>query len=485
MSSKVRTEGGAAAHGTSLAFRLTAWYSTASFLLVSTAVGLLYYGLSGNLKRLSEQLLEDELNVCRALVRERGGDMHALREEAEIDSAIRKYEKFYVRVIGENGQVLATTPGMDQELSSAHIAQEEARSQGGIFWLQSPDGTPYRAMVATLSVDSRAVAKWIVQVAVDLTQEQQVLARHRVWVYTVLAAALLLCPWAGYAIARRGTRPLHDMADMARHVSSSTLNERIQAQGYPSEVAALAETFNGMLERLEESFARLSRFSADIAHELRTPVNNIRGESEVALARTRTVEEYRDALGSCLEESVRLTELIESLLFLARAESPGGHLKRREENIGALLKDVRDYYEAAAAEAGVTLVVGSGSEITGAVDRALLQRAIGNLVSNALANTPAGGTIALSARGVDGRVQIEIGDSGTGIAAEALPKVFDRFYRADPARARVSGGAGLGLAIVRQIVALHGGDVQIASELGRGTTVSITLPPPAAQAAHA
>ena len=118
-------------------------------------MGLLYYGLSGNLKRLSEQLLEDELNVCRALVRERGGDMHALREEAEIDSAIRKYEKFYVRVIGERGQVLATTPGMDQELSSAHIAQEEARSRGGIFWLQSPDGTPYRAMVATLAVDRR------------------------------------------------------------------------------------------------------------------------------------------------------------------------------------------------------------------------------------------------------------------------------------------------------------------------------------------
>jgi two-component system heavy metal sensor histidine kinase CusS len=214
-------------------------------------------------------------------------------------------------------------------------------------------------------------------------------------------------------------------------------------------------------------------------------VNNIRGESEVALARTRTVEEYRDALGSCLEESVRLTELIESLLFLARAESPGGHLKRCEENIGALLKDVCDYYEAAAAEAGVSLVVGPGSDISGAVDRALLQRAIGNLVSNALANTAAGGTIELNARGLDDRVRIEIGDTGTGIAAEALPKVFDRFYRADPARARVSGGAGLGLAIVRQIVALHGGAVEIASEVGQGTTVSITLPPRAAEAVHA
>jgi two-component system heavy metal sensor histidine kinase CusS len=312
-------------------------------------------------------------------------------------------------------------------------------------------------------------------VAVDLTQEQEVLARHRVWVWAVLAAGLIFCPWVGFVIARRGTAPLRDIAETARHIGSSTLSERIGAEGRPAEIADLADTFNAMLQRLEESFVRLSQFSADIAHELRTPVNNIRGEAEVALARARSADEYRDVLGSCLEETVRLSEVIESLLFLARAESPGDHLKRLPEDIGALLSDVRDYYEAAAAEAGVAIKVNSGA-ITGEVDRALLQRAIGNLVSNALAHTPAGGVITLNARQQSGRIRIEIADTGSGIPAEALPRVFDRFYRADPARPRKSGGGGLGLAIVRQIVLLHGGEVQIASQVGRGTAVSVMLP---------
>jgi two-component system heavy metal sensor histidine kinase CusS len=481
MFSKMNGKPGTAARGASLAFRLTAWYSTASFLLVASATGLLYFGLSGNLKRLSEQLLADELDVCRALVDGRGGDLHALREEAEIDSAIRKYEKFYVRVIGPDQQVLAVTPGMDQELSSSQITSQFA-GRSGVIWMQSPSGRPYRVVIATLA--AQAGSRLHLQVAVDLTQELEVLARHRVWVYTVLAAGLLFCPWVGFVIARRGTRPLREMAETARHVHSATLNERICIEGYPSEVADLADTFNEMLERLEDSFTRLSRFSADIAHELRTPVNNIRGESEVALARARSPEEYRDVLGSCLEEAVRLTDLIESLLFLARVESPGDHLKRHSEDLGGLLTDVRDYYEAAAAEAGVTLLVEGGAGVVAAVDRTLLQRAIGNLVSNALANTPAGGAIRLSARRCPEGVRMEVSDTGVGIPVEVQPRVFDRFYRADPARSRNSGGTGLGLAIVHQIVSLHGGNVRLNSEAGRGATVSVTLPQAAAEAAH-
>jgi two-component system heavy metal sensor histidine kinase CusS len=231
-----------------------------------------------------------------------------------------------------------------------------------------------------------------------------------------------------------------------------------------------------MLQRLEDSFLRLSRFSADIAHELRTPVNNIRGESEVALAKPRTAEEYRDALGSCLEETVRLSELIESLLFLARAESPGDHLKRKRQDVGALLSGVRDYYEASALDSGVTLRFECDGEVVGEVDGPLLQRALGNLVANALAHTAAGGSISLSASRQAEKLYLEVKDTGSGIAREALPKVFDRFYRADPARARGSGGTGLGLAIMRQIVILHGGDVKIESQAGAGTTVSVTLP---------
>jgi two-component system heavy metal sensor histidine kinase CusS len=314
------------------------------------------------------------------------------------------------------------------------------------------------------------------QLAVDLTQEQVILERQRVWVWVVFVAALLLCPAVGAAIARRGTQPLRDVAETARHVGSKTLNERIHSDGYPAEVRVLANAFNAMLERLEESFGRLSRFSADIAHELRTPVNNIRGEAEVALARARTPEEYVDALGSCLEESVRLSELIEPLLFLARSESPGDQLKLTREDLGQILEDLREYYEATAAEIGVTLTVSAGDGVAATVDRTLFQRAIGNLISNALAHCSPGDNVRLSARVEAGRILVDVSDTGSGISADALPRVFDRFYRADPARTRNPGSAGLGLAIVQQIITLHGGEVRIVSELGRGTSVTLVLP---------
>jgi len=459
----------------SLAVRLTAWYTTASFLLVAAATLLLYVHLADTLRQISEQSLLDELNVCRALVLERGGDSHALHEEVEIDSAVRRYQKFYVRVLDRSGTALSTTPGMDRDLSARRVS-EAAATHSGVFWIDSPRGAAFRAIVATVPRDAAGKEMWTVQAAVDLTQEEIVLGRQRWWIALVLGASLLICPGVGFLIAHRGTSPLREVADTAQHIGSSTLNERIRVDGYPVEVRTLANAFNAMLERLEDGFSRLSRFSADIAHELRTPVNNIRGEAEVALARVRTPEEYAEVLTSCLEEAVRLSELIESLLFLARSESPGDHLKRTREDLGVLLASLRDYYDAACAEQGVALAVESGAPLYASADKALLQRALGNLVSNALSHCSRGDRIRLVATREGAQVRIEVRDSGSGIPADALPRVFDRFYRADPARSRDAGGAGLGLAIVRQIIFLHGGTVEIASEPGRGTVVSVLLP---------
>ena len=464
--------------GMSIALLLTAWYTSISLLVVAAATGLLYLALADNLREISEQMLTDEVDVCRALVYQRGGDSHALHEEVEIDSAVRRYERFYVRVLDGNGSALSTTPDMD-EILSFHRVAEEAASHPGIFMIQSPTGASYRAIQSTVTAGPQRKQKWTLQVAVDLTQERTVLERERKWVWALLATALFFCPAIGYVIAHRNTRPLREVAGIARRIGSSTLNERIRSEGYPLEVRVLVTAFNAMLERLEDSFARLSRFSADIAHELRTPVNNIRGETEVALARSRKPEEYVEVLGSCLEESVRLSELIDSLLFLARSASPGDHLNRTQEELGKLLAGLRDYYEVSALDVGVTLSVIAADELLNVnVDRVLLQRALGNLVANSQAHCSAGGNIWLSAKRQGGYVCIEVQDNGSGIAPSALPRVFDRLYRADPARSRDLGGTGLGLAIVRQIVELHGGDVHISSEVGKGTTVSVRLPFP-------
>jgi two-component system heavy metal sensor histidine kinase CusS len=267
------------------------------------------------------------------------------------------------------------------------------------------------------------------------------------------------------------------MAATARRISSSNLHERIRLEGYPFELAALAVTFNNMLDGLEESFERISRFSADIAHDLRTPVNNIRGEAEVALARARTVEEYRDVLGSCLEEAVRLSNLIGDLLFLARAESPLALLNRERTDLAQLLTRVREYYEASAADAGVSLTTTCpGEPVIAVMDESLMQRALSNLVSNAVAHTPSGGSIVMTAKTNSSNLHIEVSDTGIGIPADALSRVFDRFFRVDASRSQMFGGTGLGLAIVQTIALLHGGNVQISSKQGEGTRVTLSLP---------
>ena len=195
----------------------------------------------------------------------------------------------------------------------------------------------FRVASAQAQVGSPPTGTDTIQIAIDVSYEQELLARYRFWFWGILLATSAICPLVGYQIARRGIRPVEEVASTARRISSTNLRERILPEGYPLELASLAGTFNNMLDRLEQSFEQISRFSADIAHDLRTPVNNIRGEAEVALARARTVDEYRDVVESCLEGAVRLSDLIGNLLFLARAESPLTHLNRECVNVGELL----------------------------------------------------------------------------------------------------------------------------------------------------
>ncbi len=303
------------------------------------------------------------------------------------------------------------------------------------------------------------------------------LRRYRFWFWAILLVTSVLFPLVGYRIARHGIRPVEEIAATARTITSTNLRERIRADGYPFELASLAGTFNEMLDRLEESFEQISRFSADIAHDLRTPVNNIRGEAEVALARARTVDEYRDVLESSLEETVRLSDLIGDLLFLARAERPLSHVHRQRVDVDDLLNVVREYYEATASDGGISLVTVPGAEpITAEWDRALMLRALSNLVSNAIAHTPREGSVTLAAYATEGEIFVKVSDTGIGIPAEAVPRVFDRFFRVDPSRCKSSGGTGLGLAIVQSIMTLHGGSAEISSEFGRGTCVTLRMP---------
>jgi two-component system heavy metal sensor histidine kinase CusS len=462
----------------SIAFRLTAFYLGSSFVILLLATVSLYQILQANLRRAQDQFLIEKVNVVRELLLDRPDELWQLKEEVEQTWAPRQYARVYGRVLDSQGKVLAESPGMDSRLGASQFpapVPPTVQPREGIS-LRSRAGTPVRVTAALAAIGNRPGESATIQVALDtqLTAELIVVYRQTLWL--VLCLGLAGCAITGYWLARAGLRPVRQIAMTAQQIRSSNLSARIETSGLPAELSTLAANFNAMLERLQESFDRLSRFSADIAHELRTPVNNMRIEVEVALGKARSMSEYQETLGSCLEECQRLSRIIDSMLFIARAEDPRTQIHRESVDVGIELERVREFYEAPAGDAGVELRVSCPPGTLAPVDRVLFQRAVGNLVANAIRYTPRGGHIEMNATRENGVLRVQVADTGSGIAPADLPKIFDRFYRADLARSTGTGNAGLGLAIVKSILSLHGGSVAVESRPGAGTRMNLQFP---------
>lgn len=450
----------------SLAVRLTVWYSAFAIVLMLASTAYLYWALARNLDREDDGILLDQIHILQVLLREHPEDSQGIRQEVELESGARKHSRIFIRILDASGRMLAETPEMAAKLPR-ELFPAPAEQEKGV--LVDVGREAFRVMSA--GADAR-----VLQVALDRREEAKLLAQFRRRIIPLVAVGLVLCAAAGYQIAHRGLRPIRTISEAAGRIKSTTLHERLPAGTFPAELDGLARTFNDMLDRLQDSFDRLARFSADIAHELRTPISTLRGEVEVALGKPRSPDEYRETLSSFLEEAGRLTRLIESLLFLARAEDPKMEIRRESVDVAGELRSLAEFYEAAAEERGVTLTSSAPEGLRAPLDRGLFQRAAGNLIDNALTHTPKGGSIKIGAARDNGSVRIEVSDTGSGIAAEHLPRVFDRLYRADRSRSAATGGAGLGLAIVKSIAELHGGRADIVSEVGKGTTVSLLLP---------
>jgi two-component system heavy metal sensor histidine kinase CusS len=312
----------------------------------------------------------------------------------------------------------------------------------------------------------------MIQVAQDRSPDDEFMRHFAALVAAVVALGLIASAVIALTVTRRGLRPLGEMTHALKRVGPKQLHERASAVGWPRELQPLAVAFDDMLDRLENSFVRLSQFSADLAHELRTPIANIRGEAEVALTRSRTPEEYRAVIESTVAECQHLTQIVDNLLFLARTEAAEGLLQRATFAGRAAVEKIATFYEPVAEEQQVTIT--SSGEANFFADEMLFGRAVSNLIENALHHTPAGGAIMIALASRDAQSEIAVRDTGSGIAAEHLPRVFDRFYRADSSRS--SEGLGLGLALVKSIADLHGGSATIESEVNRGTTVTLTFP---------
>lgn len=291
---------------------------------------------------------------------------------------------------------------------------------------------------------------------------------------TTLLLISLMVIFLGYIIARNSISRIHEFANKMETITANSLHERINLNDWPRELKALGQKFNNMLDRLQLSFNQLSQFSSDIAHELRNPIHNLKGMTEQALVKKRSIEEYDQLLESSLEEYEYLTKLIENLFFLAHVDHGEIKINKIELNAKEEILKICDYFSAIAEEKNVEIACEGNATV--AVDPILFKRVVNNLLSNALKYTPSNGKIRIDLNTTKDNVFLIIKDTGIGIQQAHLPKIFDRFYRIDPSRSSLTGGLGLGLTIAKSIINLHKGQISIESEINKGTTITIKLP---------
>ena len=438
---------------------------TASLLIVVGVV--LGRAVEAHFDELDAHELAGKLTLVGNLVREAGSDAGQ-----HLDAAFAGQDTVGLLLRAADGTVLhAIQPGA---FKPAHLAGA-ALMQGGEGWQSGPRQFIGREIALDAGADAGSALR--VAVALDISHHAHFLDEVRRGLWLGISGAALVAALLGWFAAHRGLAPLRRVTATARGLSAERLSQRLDETGAPAEVRDLVDAFNGMLERLESSFTRLSDFSADIAHELRTPVSNLMTQTEVALSRARSSEEYREVLASNLEEFERIARMVGDMLFLAQAEN--GRLPRPVETV-ALDHEIHaliEFYEALAEERQVRITLHGGACVTG--DRLMLRRAVSNLLSNALRHTAAGDTIDILIENAipsgNDAVTLSVSNTGDTIPPDQLPRIFDRFHRAGANRARHGEGAGLGLAITRSIVLAHGGDIAAISADGL-TRFTITLP---------
>ncbi|MHC8371342.1 heavy metal sensor histidine kinase [Pseudomonas sp. MDT1-85] len=427
--------------------------------VVSLFAGVLFSRASeAHFVELDQQLLDGKLiGLRRAL-----DDIQSSESETKLADELSRQADLSLRIIGNDGQRLYD--------SSARLPKDLPRQPG--LSTMSDDGTDYRVLNAPLFPDKPDSPQ--LTLLLDITHHQHFLQRmqHLIWLTVGLSAlaTALLGAWA----ARSGLRPLRRMSAVASGVSAQSLNARLPEADMPPELEELAYSFNAMLGRLDNSFQRLSAFSADIAHELRTPLSNLLTHTQVTLTRPRPIEDYREALHSNLEELQWMAQLVNDMLYLAKADHGLLMPKREALELAEETDVLLEFFAPLAEDAQVKLSRDGSARMQG--DRSMLRRALSNLLDNALRFTPVGGEVRVRIIEQPNGLSLTVENSGEGISEDLLPRLFDRFYRADPARREGSSEhAGLGLAITRSIIRAHGGQIRCKSDKG-WTRFVIELP---------
>jgi heavy metal sensor kinase len=327
-----------------------------------------------------------------------------------------------------------------------------------------------------LRVAGREDAPFLIYVGVAEAVVQSA-GRDLVTIFMIVSPVMVLVSFvSGWVMAGIVLRPVRQISSMATRITALNLNERIPVREVDDELGVLIRTMNAMISRLQASFEEMRLFSLNVAHELRTPLAILKGQSELALSNPPSPDETQELVTSYLEETIRMSRIVDDLLMLAKAETGQLTMERGPVHMDRLVRDLHEDGTILAGSKDLFLRLGpvDGAIVTG--DPARLRQLFRILLTNALQYTDPGGEIRLSCRKVDGHVSVSIEDSGMGIPAESMERIFDRFYRVDKARTRVKGGSGLGLALAKWITETHHGTITVQSEIGKGSTFTVNLP---------
>ncbi len=448
--------------------RLTFWY-----VLVLFAILLIYAGISItliflSLRRNLDHQLEEDYEIVEEYITIRPDG--TLKIEAENDPYF--HERWFEIWSPEGKLLYRNRPFTGKSLPP--FSPKEKLSEGFTFHsLQLPNRARVRMMSGKINIEGRWLYVRLVQSEERLWRELNDFFRLML---IALPIAVVVAGMGGYFLAKRFLAPVDRMAEKARKIGEENLQERLPVLNPDDELGNLANAFNELLERLQKSFIRLKQFTSDAAHELRTPLTAIRSIGEVGLQDRKTAEQYREIIGSMLEENLRLTHLVDNLLFLSRADARTFQLNLESIEISAFVQQTVDLIHPLAEEKNQEIDIEGEKTLTINADRALLKQALLNLLDNAIKYSPEATRILVHFQS-DGRNSaiIRVTDQGPGIPPAHQEKIFERFYRVDKGRSREMGGAGLGLAIARWAIQMQGGTITVESREGEGSSFKIIL----------
>jgi two-component system, OmpR family, heavy metal sensor histidine kinase CusS len=447
----------------SIASQLVLLFTLAAAFLLTCGLGIFYIIVVRHAFEEDNAVLGDKIAALRGTLKK--GDAELLADEIR---GTANGGAWQIRLLDATGNVLAQTPSMNEQLPPGVFPAAQSSA-----WQFAPQNCRRDDKLFSLATTrTGAPASLLLQIAQDRSTDEEFSREFGALLALLLALGIVASSFIGIAVTRRGLRPLSEMTQAATRIGPTRLNERVAPARWPRELQPLALAFDDMLGRLEDSFTRLSQFSADLAHELRTPIANIRGEAEVALTRPRATAEYREVIESTVAECERLSAIVDNLLFLARAEAADRKVEPTRFDGRAAIEKIANYYRTLAEERRIKILCAGEGDVL--AEPLLFDRALSNLLDNSLRFTSDGGTISIALAPGRKGMEVSVSDSGAGIPPEHLPRVFDRLYRVDPSRS--SHGAGLGLALVKSIAHLHGGSATIASEFGEGTKVTLVFP---------